>query len=746
VDLVELLLYTVIVCAELIYSLYAFFIVVIICTMDVAAILKLGADYGLDGKLLADFLRDERAAQRDLAKAEKEAEAKDEANKLELDRIRLANEERENQRKHEMEERDRQRAHELEVLRLNRELPQGVGADQPPTVKSIKPKIPPFEDSKEEIDAYLHRFERYAIAQKWDRTTWATSISALLKGEALSVYYRLPVEDYDNYDAIKTALLKRYQMTEQGFRDKFRKACPEHGETFTQFMTRLDMYFTRWIELSKIEKNYNKLKDLLLREQALEVASKDLRIFLQERKPKDVKEMGTLAEQYLEVHGKLYDMWHSQNKTSKAQQSTDKKDKDKTNKSDVKSDAKPNLHEEDRTKRTCFICHKPGHFFKDCRFRKKNNQDQVTAMQAIMSEPAVVTLENGWTVPVSVKDGVKYIKTKEGNIKCALSLEQQMGVPQVIGKLVGHGLVRVVRDTGCTGVIVREDLCPRDSFTGDSGSCTMIDGSVKVAPIVMVQLDTPFFKGRVRAIAMSSPIFDVIVGNIPGARNASDPDFLWKPEEDDSTVRGIANSPTGELKSAENENQLGQMSLSSEAEGFNDLCASGVQHSESHHCDGELFQLSNVPEGVVGYKCEVDDDVTSKEVQSDTVISAGVVTRSQHKVRGLKPLLVAQPNLVSVDRRQLIDLQKQDQSLVKVWTLVDNPVVQNRSWQECYFVEDEVLYREHTSSEKTGCRVTRQLVLPKTLREGVMEVAHDSILGGHLGTQKTVDRVLSNFY
>jgi hypothetical protein len=69
----------------------------------------------------------------------------------------------------------------------------------------------------------------------------------------------------------------------------------------------------------------------------------------------------------------------------------------------------------------------------------------------------------------------------------------------------------------------------------------------------------------------------------------------------------------------------------------------------------------------------VDDDVTSKEVQSDTVISAGVVTRSQHKVnkvKGLKPLLVAQPNLVSVDRRQLIDLQKQDQSLVKVWTLI----------------------------------------------------------------------------
>ena len=38
------------------------------------------------------------------------------------------------------------------------------------------------------------------------------------------------------------------------------------------------------------------------------------------------------------------------------------------------------------------------------------------------------------------------------------------------------------------------------------------------------------------------------------------------------------------------------------------------------------------------------------------------------------------------------------------------------------------------------------MVLPSKLRDAVMEVAHDSILGGHLGTAKTQDRALSNFY
>ena len=40
----------------------------------------------------------------------------------------------------------------------------------------------------------------------------------------------------------------------------------------------------------------------------------------------------------------------------------------------------------------------------------------------------------------------------------------------------------------------------------------------------------------------------------------------------------------------------------------------------------------------------------------------------------------------------------------------------------------------------------KQLVLPHSLRESVLEVAHDSILGGHLATKKTYDRVTSNFF
>ena len=40
----------------------------------------------------------------------------------------------------------------------------------------------------------------------------------------------------------------------------------------------------------------------------------------------------------------------------------------------------------------------------------------------------------------------------------------------------------------------------------------------------------------------------------------------------------------------------------------------------------------------------------------------------------------------------------------------------------------------------------QQVVVPQGLRRSVMNTAHDSIMGGHMGIQKTLKKVLSNFY
>jgi len=86
------------------------------------------------------------------------------------------------------------------------------------------PKMPCFEESKDNMDAFLHRFEIYAETQCWTRDQWAVYLSALLKGKALEVYSRLPIKDAQDYEVLKDALLKRFNLTEEGFKQKLTTA------------------------------------------------------------------------------------------------------------------------------------------------------------------------------------------------------------------------------------------------------------------------------------------------------------------------------------------------------------------------------------------------------------------------------------------------------------------------------------------------------------------------------------------
>ena len=191
---------------------------------------------------------------------------------------------------------DRQHEGELERLEAQKALTQ-----PRETIKAKAPKIPAFNEGKDEMDSYLLRFERYATAQKWEPDTWATGLSALLQGKALDVYALMPKEDALNYDKLKVALLKRYELTEEGFKRKYKKCRPENGETFQQFTTRMKSYFTRWIDMTSIEKSYEGLQDLILREQLTFICNRDLELFLREREPKSLEQASKLADQYKEA-------------------------------------------------------------------------------------------------------------------------------------------------------------------------------------------------------------------------------------------------------------------------------------------------------------------------------------------------------------------------------------------------------------------------------------------------------------
>ena len=89
---------------------------------------------------------------------------------------------------------------------------------------------------------------------KWSRSTWATQFTPLLSGKAVEVYNRLSPEKAMDYERLKVALLERYDFTEREYREKFREARTEGHESPGQFVSRLKNYFTKWIELTEVEK------------------------------------------------------------------------------------------------------------------------------------------------------------------------------------------------------------------------------------------------------------------------------------------------------------------------------------------------------------------------------------------------------------------------------------------------------------------------------------------------------------
>ncbi|KAJ8024290.1 hypothetical protein HOLleu_36989 [Holothuria leucospilota] len=127
--------------------------------------------------------------------------------------------------------------------------------------------------------------------------------STVLTGKAVSVYSRLSERESKNYDVLKSALLKSYDLNGDSFHRKFRHSKLDSGETYSQLIERLSGYLKRWIDLSGIDKTYNGLTELMVKEQLYDICPIELRMFLKERKLTTVTVITASADQYVEAHG-----------------------------------------------------------------------------------------------------------------------------------------------------------------------------------------------------------------------------------------------------------------------------------------------------------------------------------------------------------------------------------------------------------------------------------------------------------
>ena len=342
--------------------------------------IEVGEKFDLKGQELKEFVserqaeeREERANRRDEESKTREIEIQRERE----DRMRREDreerestkerEERESNKEREERERESEREHELSLKKLELESSEhehthhnGHSAG----VQARVPRLPTFNE-KDNMDAYLARFERFAKAQNWTEDQWSVYLSALLTGEALEVYHRMAEDDCLDYTHLKEALLFKYQLTKEGFRDKFKQEKPKYDETPSQFVLRIGGYLDRWIELAKIEKRYEDLREMILKEQFLSSCDKELHVYLDEHNKEDLNALTELAKTYLAAHGR--------NLSTQMRQNEDK--------SKMKCNRCQRIgHISSRCKTVCQNCHKIGHITSDCR-QAKSSQNKSQSNQ-----------------------------------------------------------------------------------------------------------------------------------------------------------------------------------------------------------------------------------------------------------------------------------------------------------------------------------------------------------------------------
>ena len=234
--------------------------------------MQLGKEMGLEGAKLLAFVQKQQ--KREEERRNEEAAREEKRRNLEEERRRSEDEEKEPRRQeHELRKLEMEtellkqeeameaakREHELELARLGRAAVQEPNRED----RTKAPKLPSFVNGKDNLNAYLQRFKDLYLMQKGSKPDGP--LSPLLSEHARDVYSRVSEEDAINYDKMKLALMKMYDLTENGYRRKFRESKPETGESSDQFIVHLSNYLVRWLKLSNTERTFQGIKDLIVK-------------------------------------------------------------------------------------------------------------------------------------------------------------------------------------------------------------------------------------------------------------------------------------------------------------------------------------------------------------------------------------------------------------------------------------------------------------------------------------------------
>ena len=179
-------------------------------------------------RLKLDFEREERRLEREEAQRAREAEKAlqdaqlaaqlseaEKARELRLAELKEARELRELELKAGADKEAAAREHELKMASLGIHTPKDKSSTFDPA-RNIR-LVPPFQEK--EVDKYFAHFEKVADSLNWPKESWVLLLlQSVLVGKAQEIYGSLSVEQSSNYEHVKEAILKAYELVPEAYR------------------------------------------------------------------------------------------------------------------------------------------------------------------------------------------------------------------------------------------------------------------------------------------------------------------------------------------------------------------------------------------------------------------------------------------------------------------------------------------------------------------------------------------------
>ncbi|XP_026004039.1 uncharacterized protein LOC113009749 [Astatotilapia calliptera] len=110
-----------------------------------------------------------------------------------------------------------------------------------------EPRLEKLTDS-DDIEHFLTTFERIALAYRWEKTDWVFRLIPLLTGKARGAYVHMDIDDSLSYDKVKAAILSKYDVNPETYRQRFRSLEVRLDENPKELYARLKDLYGKWIQ------------------------------------------------------------------------------------------------------------------------------------------------------------------------------------------------------------------------------------------------------------------------------------------------------------------------------------------------------------------------------------------------------------------------------------------------------------------------------------------------------------------